>query len=180
MDGVLVSALATPFGAFFLASRGGAFIASSGPVSGEADAMAWGVWRWEDAGPAGGAHAAAHEQVEAYFAGTLENFALPLDLPGNELQRAAWEVVQRIPYGGTMTYGEVAWEIGAPGAARAAGRAMAICPAPLLVPLHRVIGAGGRRCGDLTDWQRRMTLLAFEREERTPADLRAGGKGRIR
>jgi methylated-DNA-[protein]-cysteine S-methyltransferase len=160
---VLVSAVETPFGVFFLASRGGRFIASHGPAPGVSDALGWGAWHWGDVLPDEGAHADAHAQIEAYFAGTLRAFTLPLELEGSALCLAAWEAARAIPYGQARTYGEIAEEIGLPSRARAVGRAMAICPLPLLIPLHRVVAAGERRCGDLISWQRRMRLLTFER-----------------
>jgi|GEM_PF-1442680 len=173
---VLVSAVETPFGVFFLASRDGRFIASHGPAPGVPDALGWGAWRWGNVLPDEGAHAEAHAQIAAYFAGALRTFVLPLELEGSPLCLAAWEAARAIPYGRARTYGEIAEEIGLPGRARAVGRAMAICPLPLLIPLHRVVAAGERRCGELIGWQRRMQLLAFERAQTGTGGSRRTGR----
>ena len=163
MAPVLVSAIDTPFGGLLLASRDGRFIAAHGPASDLDDALGWGAWRWGDVQPAERAHEAAHAQIEAYCAGSPHPFTLPLAPEGNELQRAAWDATRAIPYATSRTYGAIAEAIGLPGRARAVGRAMALCPLPFLIPLHRVVAAGERRCGDVEDWRRRMRLLEFER-----------------
>jgi O-6-methylguanine DNA methyltransferase len=161
MPPVLVSAIETPFGWLLLASRAGCFIAAHGPAAGVDDALGWGAWRWGDVQPAGEAHAAAHAQIAP---------------EGTALAQAAWEAACAIPYATACTYGAIAEQIGLPGRARAVGRAMALCPLPFLIPLHRVVAAGERRCGELESWERRMQLLAFERatlaSARTAAHLR--------
>ena len=88
----------------------------------------------------------------------------PLDLgEGTEFQRSVWEVLRRIPPGRTLSYGEVARELGKPGAVRAVGQACGANPIPLLVPCHRVLAAN-RRIGGFSgglEWKRK--LLARER-----------------
>lgn len=160
---VLVSAVETPFGDLLLASRTGRYIAAHGPAAGVDDALGWGAWRWGDVQPAGDDHAAAHQQIADYFAGSTEPLVLPLAPEGTSLARAAWEATCAIPYATSRSYGAIAEQIGLPGRARAVGRAMALCPLPFLVPLHRVVAVGERRCGELESWERRMQLLAFER-----------------
>ena len=93
------------------------------------------------------ATAAAREQVLAYCAGERAVFALSLSPPGTAFQRSVWSVLQRIPLGETRTYGQVAAELGNPNAPRAVGRANATNPICLIVPCHRVIGAGGSLTG---------------------------------
>ncbi|HZQ34955.1 MAG TPA: methylated-DNA--[protein]-cysteine S-methyltransferase, partial [Dehalococcoidia bacterium] len=112
---------------------------------------------------AGGAHREAHSQLRAYFAGRLRRFELDLDLDEPTLIARGWHAAVEIPYGCTLTYGELALDAGAPGRARAMGRAMSLCPLPLFVPCHRVVGAGGGPRGERESWQRRQALLAFER-----------------
>jgi methylated-DNA-[protein]-cysteine S-methyltransferase len=162
---ILVSRLQTPFGFFYLASRGDRLIASAGPDPARAAPLAWGALRWPAAAiePAGAAHRAAHTQVRAYFAGRLRRFDVELELDEPTLLGRGWRAAVEIPFACTLTYGELALDAGAPGAARAMGRAMSLCPLPLFVPCHRVVGAGGGPRGDPEAWQRRQALLAFER-----------------
>ena len=110
-------------------------------------------------------HREATAQLRAYFNGSLRRFELPLALAGNDLQVRCWEEACEIPYGKTLTYGALAFEAGYPLAARAAGRAMALCDFPVLVPCQRVVGAGGGPHGNREDWERREALLRFERDQ---------------
>jgi len=162
---VLVSRVETPFGYLYLASEAGRLIASAGPDPARTAAMAWGALHWPLAGiePAGRQHRATHAQVAAYFAGKLRRFELELALDEDTLVARGWRAAAEIPYACTLTYGELALDAGAPGAARAMGRSMSLCPLPLFVPCHRVIGAGGKPCGNRDSWRKREQLLAFER-----------------
>ncbi len=162
---ILVSRLETPFGFFYIASRSGRLIASAGPDPARAAPLAWGAQRWpaDAIEPAGAAHRDVHAQVRAYFAGRLRRFELDLDLDEPTLIGRGWRAAIAIPFACTLTYGELALDAGAPGAARAMGRAMSLCPLPLFVPCHRVVGAGGGPRGDPDSWQRRQQLLQFER-----------------
>jgi methylated-DNA-[protein]-cysteine S-methyltransferase len=90
----------------------------------------------------------AAEQLDAYFAGTLIDFDLPLDLDGTEFQRQCWLALATIPYGQTVSYGEQARRIGlGPDSARAVGAANGQNPLPVVLPCHRVIGADGSLTG---------------------------------
>jgi len=90
---------------------------------------------------------AAQEQLKAYFAGELTEFDLPLSVRGgSEFERAVWAQLRRIPYGEMQTYGEVAKAVGDPGA-RAVGVACNHNPIAVIVPCHRVVGAGGKMVG---------------------------------
>jgi len=89
----------------------------------------------------------AVEQLRAYFAGELRDFDLTLDMQGTEFQRRVWLELQNIPYGETRSYSFVANTIGAPKAVRAVGAANGRNPIPIVVPCHRVIGAGGSLVG---------------------------------
>ena len=86
-------------------------------------------------------------QLRAYFAGELRVFDLTLDLQGTEFQRRVWGELLNIPYGETRSYSFVANTIGAPKAVRAVGAANGRNPIPIVVPCHRVIGAGGSLVG---------------------------------
>ncbi len=109
-------------------------------------------------------------QLDAYFAGALCNFDVQLDLRGTEFQRRVWNALLAIPYGETRSYGQIADQIGAPGAARAVGLANGHNPVAIIVPCHRVIGAAGKLTGYGGGLDRKQTLLTLERR-RAPADL---------
>ncbi|MDX3001319.1 methylated-DNA--[protein]-cysteine S-methyltransferase [Kribbella solani] len=90
----------------------------------------------------------AAEQLKAYFAGELQDFTLPLSVrTGSAFERAVWQQLTRIPYGEMQTYGEVAKIVGDAGAARAVGTACNRNPIAIVVPCHRVVGAGGKMVG---------------------------------
>jgi methylated-DNA-[protein]-cysteine S-methyltransferase len=90
----------------------------------------------------------AAAQVEAYFAGELTAFDLPLDLDGTEFQRHCWLALATIPYGQTVSYGEQSRRIGlGPDSARAVGAANGQNPLPIVLPCHSVIGADGSLTG---------------------------------
>jgi methylated-DNA-[protein]-cysteine S-methyltransferase len=117
-----------------------------------------------DWSPDPGAFSAAANQLEAYFAGELTEFELELDLRGTEFQRRVWKALLTIPYGETRSYGEIAEQIGAPGAARAVGLANGHNPIAIVVPCHRVIGANGSLTGFGGGLGRKRTLLELERQ----------------
>lgn len=82
-------------------------------------------------------------QLEAYFAGKLREFDLPLHLEGTPFRLTVWEQLRQIPYGRTISYRELACRTGRPGACRAVGGANRHNPIPIIVPCHRVIAADG-------------------------------------
>ncbi|MBV5244803.1 methylated-DNA--[protein]-cysteine S-methyltransferase [Mycolicibacterium sp. PAM1] len=86
-------------------------------------------------------------QLQEYFAGERKDFALDLELVGTPFQRRVWEALLTIPYGETRSYGEVARQIGAPGAFRAVGLANGRNPIGIIIPCHRVIGTNGSLTG---------------------------------
>ena len=89
--------------------------------------------------------ALARTQLEAFFDGQLRYFSLPLKPRGSPFQQRAWASLGRVPYGETRTYGDIARALGS--TARAVGGACARNPIPILIPCHRVVGAGGRLTG---------------------------------
>jgi methylated-DNA-[protein]-cysteine S-methyltransferase len=92
--------------------------------------------------------AEAARQLDAYFAGELVAFDLPLELNGSEFQRGCWLALASIPYGQTVSYGEQARRLGLGNdAARAVGAANGQNPLPIVLPCHRVIGADGSLTG---------------------------------
>ncbi|MFF4871190.1 methylated-DNA--[protein]-cysteine S-methyltransferase [Streptomyces sp. NPDC090109] len=113
----------------------------------------------------------AVRQLDAYFAGDLTAFDLPLHLVGTPFQLRVWERLSLIPYGETRTYGELAEELGNPGASRAVGLANGRNPVSIIVPCHRVVGAGGGLTGYGGGLDRKQRLLAFESGAREPDAL---------
>lgn len=105
---------------------------------------------------------AAAAQLHAYFAGELTTFDLPLTLKGTAFQRTVWGGLQDIPYGRTISYGELARRIGQPSASRAVGLANGRNPVSIVVPCHRVIGADGSLTGYGGGMDRKRFLLALE------------------
>jgi methylated-DNA-[protein]-cysteine S-methyltransferase len=106
--------------------------------------------------------AAAVAQLEEYFAGQRQVFDLPLAPEGTVFQRAVWQALTRIPYGETISYGELARRIGKPQASRAVGLANGANPLPIVVPCHRVIGADGSLTGFGGGLDIKRKLLALE------------------
>ncbi|MFD9433879.1 methylated-DNA--[protein]-cysteine S-methyltransferase [Streptomyces sp. NPDC060002] len=104
----------------------------------------------------------AEEQLEAYFAGESKDFGLELRLHGTPFQRSVWAELRKIPYGETRTYGELAEALGNPAASRAVGLANGKNPIGIIVPCHRVIGAGGGLTGYGGGLERKRRLLDFE------------------
>ncbi|MEU8304749.1 methylated-DNA--[protein]-cysteine S-methyltransferase [Actinomadura sp. NPDC048955] len=104
------------------------------------------------------------EQLNAYFAGDLTEFDLPLRLHGTPFQERVWAALQEIPYGQTITYGELAVEIGSPTASRAVGLANGRNPVGVIVPCHRVVGSTGSLTGYGGGLDRKRYLLDFERK----------------
>ncbi|MFL5732596.1 MAG: methylated-DNA--[protein]-cysteine S-methyltransferase [Chloroflexia bacterium] len=105
---------------------------------------------------------AAREQLAAYFEGRLTDFDLPLAMAGTEFQKRVWEELTRIPYGATITYGELARRVGNPNGSRAVGLANGRNPISIVVPCHRVIGTSGKLVGYGGGLSRKEALLVLE------------------
>lgn len=119
-------------------------------------------WR-EDARPL----KEAIHQLRAYFAGKLEDFDLPLTPQGTPFQQNVWHRLCDIPYGETISYGELARRIGNPNASRAVGLANGSNPIPIIIPCHRVIGSNGKLTGYGGGLPIKEKLLALERRQLT-------------
>ena len=115
-------------------------------------------WRRDD-----GALAAVRAQLAGYFAGDRTEFDLPLVPDGTPFQLRVWEALKQIPYGETRCYGDLAKQLGRAGAARAVGAANGRNPISIVVPCHRVVGAGGALTGYAGGVVVKRTLLDHER-----------------
>ncbi|WP_438874331.1 methylated-DNA--[protein]-cysteine S-methyltransferase, partial [Streptomyces calidiresistens] len=115
-------------------------------------------WRREDT-----AFTEAARQLDAYFAGELREFSLTLSTPTSEFRRRVWEALDTIPYGTTVTYGELARRAGLPAASvRAVGGAVGRNPLTVVRPCHRVMGANGSLTGYAGGLDRKRFLLHLE------------------
>ena len=104
----------------------------------------------------------AAEQLKSYFAGLLDHFDLPLAFRGTEFQNRVWSELTKIPYGQTISYGELARRVGNPQASRAVGLANGKNPIAIIVPCHRVIGTNGTLTGYGGGLPRKKKLLELE------------------
>ena len=107
---------------------------------------------------------AARQQLAEYFTGERKDFDLPLQLSGTEFQVQVLEELQKIPYGETTSYGDIASRIGRPKAVRAVGAANGRNPLPIVIPCHRVIGSGGDLTGFGGGLDLKEALLRLEAE----------------
>ena len=120
------------------------------------------------AGPALEDHpllSSASLQLSEYFTGHRQNFDLPLSPQGTPFQLAVWELMQQIPYAKTLSYGEIAAELGNPNKARAVGGAANKNPLPLVIPCHRVMGANGKLTGFAGGLKTKQFLLSLETQQ---------------
>lgn len=102
------------------------------------------------------------KQLDEYFSGTRHQFDLPLNPAGTAFQKKAWEVLRKIPYGNTRTYGEQAELLGNKKYARAVGLANHNNPIAIIVPCHRVIGKNGKLTGYASGVDKKAWLLDWE------------------
>jgi len=122
----------------------------------------------EDAPPGSGPVA---DELNAYFAGDLTSFSVPLHVrKGTEFERAVWEQMKLIPYGETRSYGYVASAVGEPGGAQAVGIACNRNPLPIIVPCHRIIGADGKLVGFGGGLRLKRMLLELEAKVKMQLD----------
>ncbi|HVA56918.1 MAG: methylated-DNA--[protein]-cysteine S-methyltransferase [Gemmatimonadaceae bacterium] len=162
---VYYTTMPSPVGTLTLAAREAGLVGvyfelrRHGPPTQEALA-----WRPDDgtAEPASRVLKTARHQLEAYFAGTLRAFDVPLAARGTAFQRAVWAELRKIPYGGRSSYGEMARRLGNSGASRAVGAANGRNPISIVVPCHRVVGADGSLTGFGGGIERKRWLLNHE------------------
>lgn len=104
----------------------------------------------------------AVKQLESYFSGKRKDFNIPLSPVGTEFQKEVWEALRLISYGETVSYGDIAKQIGRPKAVRAVGGAIGRNPLSILIPCHRVIGASGKLTGFAGSLSTKEFLLNLE------------------
>ncbi len=107
--------------------------------------------------------AQARRELEEYGRGRRTHFSVPFELEGTHFQCEVWKALFEIPWGEVRTYGEVARALGRPGAARAVGAAAGRNPLPVIVPCHRLVGAGGALGGFSAGIEVKKRLLELER-----------------
>ena len=101
--------------------------------------------------------------LDLYFAGKVPDFTPTLSMRASDFRRRVWEILLTIPYGKTMTYGEIAQQIGKPGATQAIGNAVSHNPISLIIPCHRVVGVDGSLTGYAGGIERKKNLLDLEK-----------------
>jgi methylated-DNA-[protein]-cysteine S-methyltransferase len=131
------------------------------------------AWQRDDS-----ALADAREQLAEYFAGERTSFDLPMQLNGSAFQRTVWHALTAIPYGQTISYGELARRIGRPDLARAVGTANGQNPIAVSVPCHRVIGSDGKLVGYGGGLENKRLLLDLE-QGTVPLALQRGSSDRV-
>jgi len=104
----------------------------------------------------------AQRQLSEYFAGERTEFELATTVVGEAFQRRVWEMIDRIPYGQTTAYGEMAQDLGNPALAREVGAAVGRNPLSIVVPCHRVVGKDGKVTGYAGGLERKRFLLELE------------------
>jgi len=103
------------------------------------------------------------KQLSEYFKGERKEFFLNLEPMGTDFQKSVWHQLEKIPYGKTTSYGEIADALGKPGASRAVGSANGKNPIAIVIPCHRVIGSDGSLTGYGGGLWRKEWLIGFEK-----------------
>ena len=106
---------------------------------------------------------AVREQLAEYFAGERQSFDVPIKASGSPFQQRVWQELTRIPFGTSITYGQLAEKVGNPDASRAVGNANGRNPISIIVPCHRVIGSSGKLTGYAGGLDKKQWLLNWER-----------------
>jgi methylated-DNA-[protein]-cysteine S-methyltransferase len=116
---------------------------------------------------------AAADQLDEYFRGVRDSFELPVQTHGDDFQERVWSLVKEIPYGETVTYGELARKLGGVALAKDVGQAVGRNPLAIILPCHRVVGKDGKLTGYAGGLARKRALLELEAGGR---DLRTGSE----
>jgi methylated-DNA-[protein]-cysteine S-methyltransferase len=148
----------TPLGTVRMAARGGALVGMW--FDGQKyDARAGDDWREAPDDPV---LREAARQLDEYFAGERARFDLALAPDGTPFQQRVWRAVAEVPAGATTSYGEIARRLGCPTSVRAVGAAIGRNPLIVVVPCHRILGAGGALTGYAGGLERKVALLELE------------------
>ena len=161
----------SPLGTYLLASSKKGVICVKTEERSEMSLSRWereGMELKEDAKP----NLGLISELDAYFAGKLRQFTVPLDLRGTPFQRQVWDLLCGIPWGETRSYGQIAQALDRPKAARAVGRAVGTNPVSIVVPCHRVVGSDGSLTGYGGGLDRKVGLLRLEGLAMTPLEQR--------
>lgn len=102
------------------------------------------------------------KQLKEYFEGDRKEFNLPLELKGTPFQKKVWDELKKVPYGVTISYGELSRRIGNPKAVRAVAQACGANPVAIIVPCHRIIATGGKTGGYTGGVEHKIRLLEIE------------------
>jgi len=149
---------ASPLGTMRLVARGGALVGAY--FDGQKyDAREGDGWR---EAPGDAVLREAGRQFDEYFAGKRARFDLALEPVGTEFQQRVWRAIAGVPAGETTSYGEIARRLGCPSSVRAVGAAIGRNPLIVVVPCHRIVGAGGALTGYAGGLERKRALLALE------------------
>src|ERR1700694_172039 len=163
---MVFSCLNTPLGELILHASATALTGVSSPPSRRGppptQSAGWVEDNGQGEGAAGELLARAREQLSEYFARTRTTFDLPLEALGSAFEHRVWNALRTIPYGATMSYGELATRLGDRHASRAVGLANGKNPIPIIVPCHRVVGAKGELTGFGGGLDRKRWLLEHE------------------
>ena len=162
--------LETPIGTLLIAGDSAEILRIAFPLRGKA-ANTEADWVESQRGPVG----ETVRQLREYFAGKRTSFDLPLAPRGTEFQRSVWRQLQEIPYGETISYGELARRVGNPKASRAVGSANGANPLPIVIPCHRVIAGNGTLGGFGGGLPTKQVLLALEQATSIGNRAVAGG-----
>jgi methylated-DNA-[protein]-cysteine S-methyltransferase len=156
---MIYSHVTSPVGALLLVSGESGLAQINFPRDGHASEPQP-EWQRDDT-----AHLEVSSQLRAYFAGELESFHLQLAPEGTSFQQKVWKELVKIPYGETISYGQLAGRIGNPNASRAVGLANGSNPIPIIIPCHRVIGSNGKLTGYGGGLPIKEKLLALEKRQ---------------
>ncbi|NOS67502.1 MAG: methylated-DNA--[protein]-cysteine S-methyltransferase [Candidatus Peribacteraceae bacterium] len=107
-----------------------------------------------------------HRELAEYLIGKRRTFTVTVDLDGTPFQRTVWSALQSVPYGSTMTYGQLAKKIGRPRAVRAVASAVAKNPVGIVIPCHRIVPASGSQPGKYA-WGTKKKEWLLEHEKRS-------------
>jgi methylated-DNA-[protein]-cysteine S-methyltransferase len=107
-------------------------------------------------------------QLGEYLAGKRNEFDLPVRWDGDEFQQRVWSLIQRVPYGGTLTYGDLARDLGGGTTAQEVGAAVSRNPLCIVLPCHRIVGATGKLTGYAGGLARKRFLLDLEQRDQPP------------